>query len=217
MSAVQGPRTKRSGKPTTQEGVRKSEDAKVHSLLENDLGVALPLHISLARPLTLKTEQKDHFLARLQETVSHSNVPTFTIQPKDLAWHSNENSTRWFLVLRLQRSAELEMVRLLEACNYVANDFAQPLLYASRDERGRVHAASEVSEKFHISVAWALEAPGMRDGSGRRSPAIDATEPGLPCELLERLNDLSIPIGEVKVRIGQDVHAVPLRAARRRG
>lgn len=204
---------------TAHDDDRPGKEGKVHSLLENELGVSLPLHISLSRPLTLKTEQKNAFLLRLEKAVHDSSIRAFHTQPKQLAWHANENSTRSFLVLRLQRLEDQDMARLLETCNSIANDFNQPLLYASKDKRGRVQPAPEVGEKFHISVAWSLKAPGKVE-KGRRGSAIlgdnDDDGMGVPYELLSRLTSLSIGFGEVKVRIGQDVHNIPLKAVRRR-
>lgn len=208
-------RTKTAKQTEQQKGQREGGDNKIHSLLENELGVALPLHISLSRPLALRTEQKDAFFSRLRKAVSDSSVKALQVQPKNLAWHSNESSTRSFLVLQLQHSANEEMAHLLDACNNIANEFDQPLLYASRDKRGRVHAASKAEEKFHISVAWSLEGPRPQDQGARRR-SVGAEEDGsIPYELLGRLIELAIGFHEVKVRIGQDVHTMPLKAARR--
>lgn len=195
---------------------RKSQDQAIHSLLENDLGVALPLHISLSRPLTFKTEAKNLFLTCLQQAITESNIRVFNVQPKDLAWHSNENSTRWFLVLRLQRSADEEMSRLLEVCNQIASEFSQPLLYASGNKHGKSRAAPDAAQKFHVSIAWSLERPEFEDKNGRRKSTGEEDGVGVPYELLGRLTELSVAFGEVKVRIGQDVHAVPLKPARGR-
>lgn len=213
---MQAPRTKEDNDKTT--SPHDDEEKDIHSLLQNDLGVSLPLHISLSRPLTLKTEQKGDFLSRLQEAVSESNIRAFHATPKDLAWHSNENSTRSFLVLRLQRSADREMACLLEECNKIAIDFDQLLLYASTDKRGKVQTAPEVGEKFHVSVAWSLGDPVGSEGKRRRRSVGRGGDagPGVSYQLLERLTSLSVGFAEVKVRIGQDVHTIPLKAARRK-
>lgn len=42
---------------------------KIHSLLHNDLGVQLPLHISLSRTLALTAANKDRFAATLERLV----------------------------------------------------------------------------------------------------------------------------------------------------
>ncbi|TKA53640.1 hypothetical protein B0A49_10281, partial [Cryomyces minteri] len=75
----------------------------IHSLLTNDLGVALPLHISLSRPLILQTDQKDAFLTSMTSALTHSGVKPFTVSPTSLVWHPNDGGSRYFLVLRLAR------------------------------------------------------------------------------------------------------------------
>lgn len=222
VSAVQdSTKTDKSKKQTSpprvqHKGERETADETIHSLLENELAVAQPLHISLSRPLTLKTEQKDAFLSQLQNAISESNVKAFHTEPKDLAWHSNENSTRWFLVLRLQRCMDQEMLRLLETCNEVANEFGQPLLYASIAKRWKAQSSSGAGDMFHVSVAWSLKGPRAKDKDERRKAVEVSEDVGVPYELLSRLGELSVRFGEVKVRIGQDVHTLPLKAARGR-
>ena len=188
-----------------------SDVSDVNSLLENDLGVPLALHISLSRPLTLKTAEKDAFIGKLKQTVNDSNIKAFDTRAKDLAWHPNESNSRWFLVLRLQESAAL--CNLLEMCNAVAQDFGQPLLYS--DLEGS-KTRTEVSQ-FHISLAWSLQPP-MSTSKSRESDTPHSKgveEAGIPHELLGRVYALSINFIEVKVRIGQDVHSLPLKARRK--
>lgn len=43
--------------------------SKVCSLLHSDLGVQLPLHISLSRPVVLATEQKQPFIEGFERAV----------------------------------------------------------------------------------------------------------------------------------------------------
>ncbi|KAF9894363.1 poly(U)-specific 3'-to-5' RNA exonuclease [Aspergillus nanangensis] len=49
-------------------------DLQLHSLLRSDLGVQLPLHISLSRPVVLRTEQRQSFLETLQTSIRNSHV-----------------------------------------------------------------------------------------------------------------------------------------------
>jgi hypothetical protein len=172
----------------------------------------LPLHVSLSRPLTLKTEQKDDFLRSLRNTVSGSGVRAFTTSLEQLQWHPNEDRTRWFLVLRVE-DRDHELMKLLRACNSVADMYDQPRLYED-DRNGepqrKNQAASngeEVSKKFHISIAWSLQKP-HENGVGQDFD-IGTTS-------LKSIRSVSVPFNEVKVRIGQDVKLLPLDVKRRR-
>jgi len=192
--------------PTGDQSKAEKDASHVHSLLENDLGVALALHISLSRPLVLKTAQKDSYLTHLQKFITENSIKALTLQPKDLAWHPNESGSRWFLVVRLQKSAELD--KLLQTCNEVAKAFKQPLLYAETDK--------PKGDEFHISIAWSLQAPRKKGTSSKisRSDSLTEQDIGIPYSLLQRLSSLEISFAEVKVRIGQDVNLVGLKPKR---
>jgi hypothetical protein len=49
----------------------------VHSLLHSDLGAQLPLHISLSRPVVLRTEQRVSFNEALQKAIHDSHVLSY--------------------------------------------------------------------------------------------------------------------------------------------
>ncbi|KAM0712226.1 hypothetical protein Q7P37_011320 [Cladosporium fusiforme] len=192
----------------------------VRSLLHNDLGVPLPLHVSLSRPLVLRTEQKDHFASALKDAISGCGVKTFKISFEKLRWHPNEDSTRWFLVLRIADQNH-ELSRLLDTCNGIAADYDQPKLYAEdgfgfahkqqspNDRQRKAHS----TDKFHISIAWSLSAPpNASPTANRQQKQVPAEDSDLP----EAVRDLSVQFSEVKIRIGQDVSSLPLSAKRRR-
>lgn len=126
----------------------------------------------------------------------------------DLIWHFNEDQTRWFLVLRLQRPAEDEMRRLLNLCNDLAGHFAQPLLYqtsAQPEELSHSHGAMPAErDGFHISIAWSLQA----QGKGVSPHAIDSSLVNKTA--MQVIKAINIDFGEVKVRIGQDVTSIHL-------
>lgn len=51
------------------------EDApSMQSLLHSDLGARLPLHISLSRPVVLRTEQRSGFTELLQRSIETSHI-----------------------------------------------------------------------------------------------------------------------------------------------
>lgn len=173
---------------------RKSVDNEIHTLLENDLGVQLPLHISLTRPLALKTTDKDKFLADLTTAIAKSSVRSFNVFPENLTWHPNEDGTRWFLVLSLRRPENDELRRLLRVCNRLVGDFGQPLLYQVAEE-------AEVEDgRFHLSVAWSL------------SPQEGAVK--VSANTRKKFDEIRVDLGEVKARIGQDVMGISLRRKR---
>ena len=192
----------------------------------------------------LKTDQKDRFLQDLKDRLEFdSGIKAFTVQSKRLAWHPNELDTRWFLVLRLESATVgrdgngmQQLQRLLQRCNNVATSFGQPELYASDSDGGdgsnsMVNGGEgQGSGDFHISIAWSLTAP--KDASRHSSSGNDVNDSSqhvsgtrkhsrsdevvIPHDLLARLRALSITFTEVKVRIGQDVHRLPLKMRRRR-
>ncbi|UKZ48748.1 hypothetical protein TrVGV298_002977 [Trichoderma virens] len=51
---------------------------KLHSFLKSDLGAPLPLHISLSRPISLTTSNKDVFLDKISSALQASAVPQFS-------------------------------------------------------------------------------------------------------------------------------------------
>ncbi|KAK4499324.1 hypothetical protein PRZ48_009837 [Zasmidium cellare] len=181
----------------------------VHSLLQNDLGVQLPLHVSLSRPLSLKTEQKDKFLDRLKAVTAETAVREFDLSPANLIWHPNEDGTRWFLVLKLERTEGRELPRLLQACNRLAKDFGQPMLYeqdqTTSSKALEAEQTTKDAEAFHVSIAWSLHPPTSKTvekGIGLQQ-AVSA-------DLRKRIGKIRIDFSEVKVRIGQDVSSIAL-------
>lgn len=159
--------------------------------------------------MALKTDQKDSFFPRLRSAIAATSVRAFIVKPLDLIWHANEDRTRWFLVLRLRRSANDELRKLLKSCNDLALTFGQPLLYEARKPEPKNVSDEQdqpAHDSFHISIAWCLRPVGAdehrKEGSLLQS---------LPPTFLERLQKLDIGFEEVKVRIGQDVnsHTLP--------
>ena len=51
-----------------------SGNFEIHSLLHSDLGAQLPLHISLSRPVVLRTEQRTAFSEALQKEIEESRI-----------------------------------------------------------------------------------------------------------------------------------------------
>jgi len=177
--------------------------------------VALPLHVSLSRPLVLRTEQKDDFFLNLKDAINSSGARTFETCFEQLQWHPNEDRTRWFLVLRVA-DEDGALLKLLHTCNSVAVKYGQPKLYEDDNEYSGTQQTpkrmsnSKIPEKFHISIAWSLEEPPSSNATSASDTACNTLN------LPSAIHSLRVPFGEVKVRIGQDVTSMPLETRRRR-
>ncbi|KAK6533098.1 poly(U)-specific 3'-to-5' RNA exonuclease [Arthrobotrys megalospora] len=176
------------------------ERFKLESFLYSDLGTQLPLHISMSRPIVLKTEERDGFMAELERAVERSGVQEFGVQFTSLEWVPNQDRTRWFWVMRAvsptpSQSRQTLLSSLLTTCNQVVRNHNQPGLYLT-DGRGATR------EGFHVSIGWSLTEPstGLCEGL---SAAISSNQP--------ELSDLTMKCDTLKVKIGNIVHAVELR------
>ncbi|KAJ6086786.1 hypothetical protein N7467_005700 [Penicillium canescens] len=181
----------------------------VHSLLHSDLGAQLPLHISLSRPVVLRTEQRAPFTELLQKAIHDSHISPFEILPDTLDWASNYDETRWFLVLRVQKPAHDGLNGLLNLSNTALARFDQPPLYAASSHKNSQNCAlpredkdstllGDYSNCFHISLAWSLSRPTAKDRE--RVAGID----------LRALRERRIAFDSVKAKIGNNVVSIPL-------
>lgn len=193
----------------------------VYTLLQSPLGSPLPLHASLSQPLILQTLQREAFLDALVLQLRRTSVRPFTVRFATLKWVANQESTRWFLVLGMERPHGNELNRLLDACNTVAERFALLPLYRSGSggepckpdilKRGDISRgrASDHSECFHISIAWSLNPPeaGMMDMT-LHSEAVTA-------RMEKEVRKIEVGFDAVKVKIGNTVSSVDLSARAR--
>ncbi|KAJ6128149.1 hypothetical protein N7471_009366 [Penicillium samsonianum] len=198
----------------------------VHSLLHSDLGAQLPLHISLSRSVILRTEQRALFTEALQKAIHDSHVLSyvanlrisspssnartrFSVQPNTLYWSSNYEKTRWFLVLGVQRPSHDGLNRLLKLSNDTLARFGQPPLYAASSTQGQQTSVSlrdrssslsgeDFSGCFHISLAWSLSEPSLKERE--RIAGVD----------LRALREIQVGFHSVKAKIGNIVGSIPL-------
>jgi hypothetical protein len=91
---------------------------QLKSLLFTEFGNVAPLHVSLSRPLVLWTDEKDDFLDKftssvqgvryqLYDSTSGSSLAPFEVSVVDVECFVNHESTRQFLVLKLNMSPEV--------------------------------------------------------------------------------------------------------------
>ncbi|OAQ78086.1 hypothetical protein VFPFJ_10118 [Purpureocillium lilacinum] len=131
------------------------KDIVLHNFLTSDLGAPLPLHISLSRPLSLPTADKDAFLERLTQSIRTSATEPFAVRPNSLAWYKSPDSERTFLILRVEtrkHGANPELMTLLTRCNTVSALFKQPALY-------QMHHSEAADSAFHVSIGWTFGLP----------------------------------------------------------
>ncbi|XP_014556310.1 hypothetical protein COCVIDRAFT_26843 [Bipolaris victoriae FI3] len=189
--------------------------------LQSDLGVPLPLHVSLSRTLQIKTEDRETFLDTLGASLRRCAVPVFNFEFQGLKWVPNFERNRWFLVLAIKRPENDELNTLLHACNQAAKSTGHPALYTGgagdgpmedvdhdhRPKRRKVDKndpqTHDYSPYFHVSIAWNLTEPDAEWTALVQK--IDATE---------YIQTPDAVFDAVKVRIGNAVHNIPLAAKR---
>ncbi|THV54392.1 hypothetical protein BGAL_0027g00020 [Botrytis galanthina] len=211
--------------------ISKVESFKTHDIqtfLSNDLGVPLPLHVSLSRSIGFSKDVKDTFLTSFEQVIKSSGVRPFEMAFSGLAWVPNYEKTRWFLVLRVNTPESNALNKLLHVSNKVVEEFGQPPLYANsrtsvngqqaakgahhsqhgKPFRGKTQQKKDVfddmadlSDAFHISIAWTLLPPDQE--------LIEATE-RLTANELMKVKQIQIKTEEVKAKIGNVVTNVPL-------
>ncbi|KAF6829758.1 hypothetical protein CPLU01_07716 [Colletotrichum plurivorum] len=180
---------------------------KLNALLTSELHTPLPLHVSLSRPLSLTTAQKDDFLSNLTSSVaSAATGGPFKLSPRGIGFFKSPDSDRAFLVLRVANPAASQdstkngknpqLRALLTKCNAVAMRFDQKPLYQAR-------ATELIDDAFHVSIAWSFGLP-----------------PEEAClqtyEMLRRpefrvIREWEIDVSGVKAKIGNVVTNIPLR------
>ena len=108
---------------------RISPNHQLKTLLTSTLSTSLPLHISLSAPLSIAGERKDAFLETLDRKLP--SLSPFSVTLSDLEWVSNNEGTRWFLVLKCDQPGRDELNELLRSCNRLCKDFGLGQLYVN--------------------------------------------------------------------------------------
>ncbi|KAH8734435.1 hypothetical protein BGZ61DRAFT_342353 [Ilyonectria robusta] len=186
-------------------------EVNLHNFLNSDLGSPLPLHISLSRPLSLPTADKDNFLEKITHTIYAGGIAPFIVRPSSLKWFKSPDSNRTFLVLRVASNPSVdgeddaakdqnpELMSLLTRCNTAVTSFDQPALY-QQNQKG------PAGNEFHISIAWTFDQPD--DEASRRT-----------VELFKQarlgIQSWEIDVPGVKAKIGNVVNHIALKGSGR--
>ncbi|KAF3938456.1 hypothetical protein ABW19_dt0203524 [Dactylella cylindrospora] len=176
------------------------EGLKLESFLYSDLGTRLPLHISLSRPIVLRTEQREEFMESLENGLKKISLEPFDVKFSDIEWVPNQDRTRWFWVMRATSPIPVgrrqqALSALLNMCNFAARQFKQPGLYLT-DWQGNAR------DGFHVSIGWSLKEPPEQLRS-EMATAITEFQP--------QLSELTMRCDALKVKIGNTVHALELK------
>ncbi|KAJ4287306.1 poly(U)-specific 3'-to-5' RNA exonuclease [Kalmusia sp. IMI 367209] len=155
----------------------------IHPSLLSELGTPVPLHVSLSRTLQIKTDDREPFLEVLTSSLRKAAVRPFNVRFTGLKWVPNYERNRWFLVLGIEKPAQDELNRLLDACNDAAEKCGHPPLYVGgkgdgpmednnprhpsnksrksmqQDAATKARTGIDRSENYHVSIAWNLLEP----------------------------------------------------------
>lgn len=186
--------------------------SKLQSSLRSELGVRLPLHISLSSPLTLTTDTKEAFEQEVTKAIRTARIHAFDVGVSGVRWVSNFDKTRHFLILNLTKPRGNQLQTLLSTCNNVARNFGLPELYAHKEgtavgvqkqpsapsNHQETINPTQAVDQFHISIAWTLAKP-------ERSTCI------LDDELCEKLYGITLSFHDVLIKIGNILTNVHLR------
>ncbi|KAJ2893793.1 snrna phosphodiesterase [Zalerion maritima] len=178
------------------------EGVELFPLLQSDLGAPLPLHISLSRPLSLTTSNKDNFLESIRKAMQRCGVSPFRIHLYSLEWHRTEESGRSFLVLRVKSNApedsgkNQELMTILSKSNSIVKDYGLPPLYRNRDEE-------DTASAFHVSIGWTPSPISV----SMTTVAAEAFAKAGP------LRQIALRVDGIKTKIGNTVTNLPLSSA----
>ncbi|KAK7985027.1 hypothetical protein PG996_005733 [Apiospora saccharicola] len=213
-------------------------DLDLKTFLTSDLGAPLPLHISLSRPLSLTTRNKDDFLDSVQAALTRGpGVPAFMLRPTGLEWHRTVESERSFLVLRVEsvtsetpeetgggekKEKNRELTQLLRRCNGVAQSFGQPALYAfaggsggnDDSEKGDGGAGGDSSRKARMNVGEAFHISVAWSFEPPAAELVNITrevfDSGRKSSYRDKLHGMRIRVGGIKAKIGNVVTHIAL-------
>lgn len=196
------------------QGLSSSTGNTLTSSLRSELGVRLPLHISLSTPLMLTTDSKDKFAQVIASEIKNSGIAAFRVMPAALRWVHNFDRSRYFLIVTLKRPENDELQKLLTICNKTAQAFSLPQLYTegspmvvgvsdgTTEDEGEVFPITtkpQDHEKFHISIGWILEQPQVDGLTAGHQP--------------ERLDNLPVEFKQVHLKVGNQITTIPLKTS----
>ncbi|MBW0503399.1 hypothetical protein O181_043114 [Austropuccinia psidii MF-1] len=176
-----------------------------YSLIDDNLAAQdkkkteISLHLSLTRPIYLKTNERREFHEQLKKAIM--DVELFEIYFANCATLSNDEHTRGFLVLEVGNGHFL-LMNLLERVNSILDQFCLPKYYEF--------------PRFHISFGWCLMNPSEKSKND-----IPSSSGFIPEKVLQTINDditmndirkTSWEVNDVNLTIGKTTHKICLKS-----
>ncbi|ORY68045.1 U6 snRNA phosphodiesterase Usb1 [Leucosporidium creatinivorum] len=172
------------------------QKAAVHSLLpvsavaskEKTVKEQPPLHLSLSRPLILQTNQRAELRAALAKLTAQTK--SFSARYATFAWLENDDKTRRFLGIEIGQGydAMKDFVALL---NTSLSTLRLPPYYDN--------------PRFHTSIAWSNHTSATSSHISSPPPFDEAQLADLERKLGKALREEELWVGQVCVKIGQQV------------
>lgn len=152
---------------------------------------------------------------------------SYNISTHELDWVSNNEKSRWFLVMRIKKPPNNELNRLLQSANEAVTAFGQVPLYSQPQSQPSVPAQSfttkarhakpkfmlkkspvvgpnpiiDQSSSFHISIGWSLGSPSAEILSSTPSKyQLDSRNPP----------EFQFQVKAIKLKIGNSVTSISL-------
>lgn len=189
--------------------LKKRTGIELTSLLDSDLSVPLPLHISLSRSLSIPTAQREKVYEHVFQAVNDGAVKAFDVRlDVGLVWAANYDGSRYFLAAKTgpvdtSNSGDgNELNRLLWICNRTVVDMGYDALYVQDDQ-----AQQEIdrSDHFHFSLGWSLKKDVQSKGIDQ-----DILNEVWQSSVADELRDLKICVTEVLLKIGNAINPIKL-------
>ncbi|EMR11394.1 hypothetical protein PNEG_00418 [Pneumocystis murina B123] len=159
------------------------EGIEFKSLVENDLGMPLPLHISLSRSLMLGSDIINEFKNTIKTKVIFES---FNIKFSNIAIFKNEDTSRTFLVLIIETGKEI-LRTILQTVDSIVKKYGCQTFYEENK-----------NSKFHVSIAWCLSHTIIHKTIINR----------LNNEYSGLLSIHKLHVNQVKIKIGNTIHSV---------
>jgi len=184
----------------------------LQSLLMNDLGVPLTLHISLSRSLSVPQTTRQALSSAIENAVYWADVKPFQLELGGFIWASNHTNTRSFFAAAIKKPPVDELNRLLKAVNAAVVSLGFGPLYTAQSE-GDLMSQSQLdyTRFFHFSLAWCLRDEDDEDESDTANESRTEALDNIWASADQGLKAITVPVSTVLIKIGDKVTALDVK------